>query len=105
MSVVTVFPSEAEIREPLLALLQDAPGPCRYTEPPAPMTPGNDTQVYALRLDRIDEPLVARVFRRGSDARRPIFEATLQNALAEQGLPLAPGRPARTRTSSARPSS
>ncbi len=52
------------------------------------MTPGNDTQVYALRLDRIDEPLVARVFRRGSDARRPIFEATLQNALAEQGLPV-----------------
>ncbi len=90
-SAMTVFPSEAEIREPLLAFLQDVLGPCRYAEPPTPMTPGNDTQVHAFRLeglDGMDEPLVLRVFRRSSDPRRPVFEATLQNALADQGLPV-----------------
>ena len=86
-SAMTVFPSEAEIREPLLAFLQDVLGPCRYAEPPTPMTPGNDTQVLALRLDGINEPPVLRIFGRGSDPRRPVFEATLRNALADQGFP------------------
>lgn len=85
---MTDFPGEAEIREPLLRFLQDVIGPCRYLEPPTPMTRGNDTQVHSLRLDGIDEPLVLRVFQKGSDPRRPVFEATLQNALAEQGLPV-----------------
>jgi aminoglycoside phosphotransferase (APT) family kinase protein len=83
-----VFPSEVEIHGPLLAFLQDALGPCEYAEPPTPMRPGNDTQVHAFSLTGIDEPLVLRVFRREDDAQRPVFEATLQNALAEQGLPV-----------------
>jgi len=83
-----VFPTEAEIRGPLLAFLRDTLGPCEYAEPPTPMRPGNDTQVHAFSLGGIDEPLVLRVFRRGDDAARPVFEATLQNALAEQGLPV-----------------
>lgn len=85
---MTVFPSEAEIRDPLLEFLQDVLGPCRYTQAPAAMTPGNDTQVHALTLEGVDGALVLRVFRTGSDPRRAVFEATLQNALAEQGLPV-----------------
>ena len=57
-------------------------------QPPSPLTPGNETQVHALRLDAFDQPLVLRVFRRGTDPKRPLFEATLQNALADQGLPV-----------------
>ncbi len=85
---MTVFPSEAEIREPLLAFLQHELGSSRYVEPPTCMTPGNETLVLALRLEGIEQPLVARVFRRGSDPRRPVLEGTLQNALADQGLPV-----------------
>ena len=82
------FPTPSELHEPLLAFLQDAVGSCSYVEPPTPMTPGNDTQVHALRLDSIDHPLVLRVFQRGSDPQRPVFEATLNDALADQGLPV-----------------
>lgn len=83
-----VFPSEEELRAPLLDFLSDTLGPCTYAEPPAPLTPGNDTQVHAFRLAGREGRLVLRVFRKGTDARRPVFEATLQNALADQGLPV-----------------
>ena len=85
---VSVFPSQQEIGEPLLAFLQEVFGPGGYAEPPLAMTAGNDTQVYALRLEGVAEPLVLRVFGSGSDPRRPAFEGTLQNALAAQGLPV-----------------
>lgn len=87
-SAMSTFPSDAEIQGPLLDFLQDALGPSAYIEPPIAMTPGNDTQVYAFRLTEPREPLVLRVFRVGDDPRRPVFEATLQNALADQGLPV-----------------
>lgn len=86
---MSVFPTQAEIRGPLLEWAQDALGHGRYTTPPTAMTPGNDTQVYALALEGLDLPLVLRVFRRGSDPRRPIFESAIQNGLAGQGLPAA----------------
>ena len=84
---MNVFPNEAEIREPLLAFLQETLGSHHYAQPPSPMAPGNDTQVHSLRLDD-GGPLVLRVFRRGSDPRRATFESTVQNALAVQGLPV-----------------
>jgi aminoglycoside phosphotransferase (APT) family kinase protein len=83
-----VFPSESEISGPLLDFLRDTLGAQSYAESPTPMTPGNDTQVYALQVEGTEQPLVLRVFRRGSDPRRPAFEATLQNALADEGLPV-----------------
>lgn len=82
------FPCEDEIRGPLLGFLEDVLGPSAYAEPPTAMTPGNDTQVYAFRMSEPAHPLVLRVFRIGEDPKRPMFEATLQNALADQGLPV-----------------
>ena len=56
-----LFPSEAEIRAPLLAFLQDVLGPCGYTDPPTPMTETNLAWhfLFGFRSSMVESVMVA----------------------------------------------
>jgi len=60
-------------------------------EPPAPVSGGFDTQIYALRLvgvpPSLSGPLILRVMAPYYDPRRALREQAIQNALADQGYP------------------
>lgn len=64
----------------------------RYASPPAPLLGGYDTAIYRLALAgsedaRLRGPLVLRMFSATADPQRAVFEATVQNALADTGYP------------------
>ena len=77
----------------LLEFLNEELGACRYAEPPTSMVRGNETEVYALRLEGLDPPLdgplVLRLFRPGIEPDKARTEAAVQNAVADQGFPAA----------------
>src|SRR5919106_2803990 len=60
-------------------------------EPPAPLSGGFDTEIYAVRLRRAPAgfavPLVLRVLRPHHDPAMVLREQAIQNAVAEQGYP------------------
>jgi aminoglycoside phosphotransferase (APT) family kinase protein len=87
---------ESAIDDRLLAYLRSEIGSAdvAYADSPTRLPGGNETFIYSFSIDRPPEalsgPLVLRAFRAGyarPDQAR--WEATVQNALAEQGYPAA----------------
>jgi aminoglycoside phosphotransferase (APT) family kinase protein len=85
---------ESRVAEPLLGFLREEFGECVYAHSPVVLVPGNETAIYAFRLEGLapplDRELVVRRFRPGTDVREVAAEAALQNALADQGFPASP---------------
>ena len=75
-----------------------APG-LGLAEPPAPVSGGFDTRIYAFHLvgapPALSGPLILRVLAPHHDSRRALREQAIQNALAAQGFP-APRAPLAT---------
>ena len=67
-----------------------APG-LGLAEPPAPVSGGFDTRIYAFQLvgapPALSGPLILRVLAAQTDPRRALREQAIQNALAAQGYP------------------
>lgn len=67
-----------------------APG-LGLAEPPAPVSGGFDTRIYAFHLvgapPALSGPLILRVLAEQTDPRRALREQAIQNALAAQGYP------------------
>jgi aminoglycoside phosphotransferase (APT) family kinase protein len=66
--------------------------PLAYAEPPAPISGGYDTRIFALRLSGAPEawsgPLILRVMSPTQDPTRALKERATQNALAGAGYPV-----------------
>ena len=81
------------VAEPLLAYLREAladPG-LTFAEPPAELTGGYDTSIYAFRLNHapsgFDTGLVLRMYREHHEPLRARWEATVHRALNHAGFP------------------
>jgi len=90
MSTTDDLDLAARLRSYLAAEL--GTGRLEYAEEPTALPGGYDTSTYRFALAEVEDrrlrgPLVVRLFSATADPRRAVFEAAVQNALANTGYP------------------